>query len=331
MPEPDLDLAAARGGTDRLAGATLDPTATLEPVDVTTAAPGVEAGGPVGRARRARLGVFGMLALGWLIFVTAAALLAPVLPLDDPNDNIASIVKQPPGTDGHLLGGDGLGRDVLSRMVWGGRASLLIGTASVLLGLLVGGLLGLLAGYFRGRIDRLLVIAFDTVLAFPALILAVTLVTVFANEDGVTQARRMVVLILALGLVSVPVLARITRANTLMWAQREYVQAARALGARHRQIMFGEVLPNVLPAMFSITLLGVAVVIVAEGGLSLLGVGVLLPTPSWGNILAEGRAELDDAPHLVIIPTFVIFLTVLSLNYLGDVVRARFDVRESAL
>ena len=141
----------------------------------------------------------------------------------------------------------------------------------------------------------------------------------------------MVVLILALGIVSVPVLARITRANTMAWSQREFVQAARALGARNRQIMFAEVLPNVLPAMFSIALLGVAVVIVAEGGLSLLGVGVQLPTPSWGNILSEGRSELRDAPHIVISVTVVIFLTVLSLNYLGDVVRARFDVRESAL
>ena len=137
--------------------------------------------------------------------------------------------------------------------------------------------------------------AFDVLLSFPQLILALTLVTVFASREGISSTRRMVVLILALGVVSIPVLARITRANTLAWSQREFVLAARALGAKNRQIMFGEVLPNVLPAMFSIALLGVAVVIVAEGGLSLLGVGVQLPTPSWGNILAEGRSELRDA------------------------------------
>ncbi|MFO7280157.1 MAG: ABC transporter permease subunit, partial [Thermoanaerobacterales bacterium] len=162
-------------------------------------------------------------------------------------------------------------------------------------------------------------------------ILAVTLVTVFASGQGVSSTRRMVVLVLALGLVSVPVLGRIARANALAWSQREFVTAARAMGARNRSIMFGEVLPNVLPAMFSIALLGIAVVIVVEGGLSLLGVGVQLPTPSWGNVLAEGRSELRQAPHIVMVPTVVIFLTVLSLNYLGDVVRARFDVRESAL
>jgi peptide/nickel transport system permease protein len=327
MSEHDLDVAA--GGLADRTGDTINPISTAQPVDVAAAVGG---GAPVvGRARRARLGVSGWLAIGWLAFTALAALLAPILPLDDPNDTMASLVRQPPGTDGHILGGDGLGRDLLSRMVWGARASLLLGAASVLFGLVLGGLLGLVAGYFRGRTDTIFTGAFDVLLSFPQLILALTLVTVFASQEGVSATRRMVVLILALGIVSVPILARITRANTLAWSQREFVQAARAMGARNRQIMFGEVLPNVLPAMFSIALLGVAVVIVAEGGLSLLGVGVQLPTPSWGNILAEGRADLRDAPHIVMIPTIVIFLTVLSLNYLGDVVRARFDVRESAL
>ena len=321
MPEADP--------LDPLDSGAINPTSTLEPVDI--AVPTQTRAAAVGRARRARLGIPGMLAIGWLAFVTLAALLAPILPLDDPNDTVASLVKQPPGTDGHILGGDGLGRDLLSRMVWGARASLLLGVASVLFGLVVGGFLGLVAGYRRGRTDTVLTGAFDVLLSFPQLILALTLVTVFASQEGVTPSRRMVVLILALGIVSIPVLARITRANTLAWSQREFVLAARALGARNRQIMFGEVLPNVLPAMFSIALLGVAVVIVAEGGLSVLGVGVQLPTPSWGNILAEGRSELRDAPHVVIVATVVIFLTVLALNYLGDVVRARFDVRESAL
>jgi len=324
MPAPDghLDTAAEPLAAQPASAATIAPSGA----ETAAGAP------PLSRAQRQRrLGVGGALAIGWLAFVTLAALLAPVLPLDSPTQNFPSIVSQPPGTDGHLLGGDALGRDILSRMVWGARASLLLGVCSVLLGLLVGGLLGLIAGYFRGRVDRVLTVAFDVLLSFPALILAVTLVTVFASGEGTSATRRMVVLILALGVVSIPLLARITRANTLAWAQREFVTAARALGAKDRSIMFGEVLPNVLPAMFSITLLGIAVVIVAEGGLSILGVGVQLPTPSWGNILGEGRADLRRAPHIVMVPTVVIFLTVLALNYLGDVVRARFDVRESAL
>jgi peptide/nickel transport system permease protein len=331
MPEPDLEFAPGRGGLDPAGSGTVNPTSTLQSVDlVRAAAARADGGGPRGRARRARLGVAGGLSVGWLFLVVAAALLAPILPLDDPNQSFAEIARQGPGAEGHILGGDGLGRDMLSRIVWGARSSLLLAVSAVLLGLVVGGLLGLVAGYYRGRTDGLLTGLFDVLLSFPQLILAITLVTVFAG-GAVSSTRRMVVLILALGLVSVPVLARITRANTLAWCQREFVMAARAVGARNRSIMFGEVLPNVLPAMFSITLLGIAVVVVAEGGLSILGVGVQLPTPSWGNIIAEGRTDLRDAPHIVIIPTIVIFLTVLALNYLGDVVRSRFDVRESAL
>jgi peptide/nickel transport system permease protein len=301
----------------------------MEPVDLVAADERLH---PESRsARQRRLGVFGVASIGWLAFITLMAVLAPVLPLDDPNENVASIVGQPPGTDGHLLGGDALGRDLLSRMVWGGRASLVLAVASIIFGVVAGGALGLAAGYFRGRTDTVLTGSFDVLLSFPQLILALTLVTVFASGEGISSTRRMVVLIFALGVVSIPVLARITRANTLSWSQREFVMAARALGTKNWRIMFAEVLPNVLPAMFSIALLGMAVVVVAEGGLSVLGVGVQLPTPSWGNILAEGRSELRDAPHIVLIPTVVIFLTVLALNYLGDVVRAHFDVRESAL
>jgi peptide/nickel transport system permease protein len=302
-------------------------TQTLEPVDLESAI----APTPEMEQRARRLGFAGKLAIGWLVLVVAAAVLAPVLPLDDPNENFAEIAGQGPGTAGHILGGDGLGRDMLSRVVWGSRASLLLGVGAIVVGLVVGGLLGLMAGYRRGRTETLFTGLFDVLLSYPQLILALTLVTVFASGEGISSTRRMIVLIFALGVVSVPVLGRITRANTLAWSEREFVLAARAMGARNRSIMFREVLPNVLPAMFSIALLGIAVVIVAEGALSVLGVGVQLPTPSWGNIIAEGRADLRDAPHIVLVPTVAIFLTVLALNFLGDVVRARFDVRESAL
>ncbi len=321
MAEPEAPTVTDVGGT--VAGGTV-------PADTVVLVGGAETRAAAGGPSRA-FGWGAKLAVAWLGLVVAAALLAPILPLDDPYKSVGAIAREGPGTDGHWFGGDGLGRDLLSRVVWGSRASLLISITSVLLGLVVGGLLGLIAGYFRGRTDTLFVGVFDVLLSFPQLILALTVVTVFATGEGVSSTRRMVVLIAALGIVSIPVLGRIARATTLTWAQREFVLAARAMGARNRSIMFGEVLPNVLPALFSIALLGIAVVIVAEGGLSLLGVGVQLPTPSWGNIIAEGRTDLRDAPHIVLIPTVVIFLTVLALNYLGDVVRARFDVRESAL
>jgi peptide/nickel transport system permease protein len=139
------------------------------------------------------------------------------------------------------------------------------------------------------------------------------------------------VVVLGLGLVSIPILGRITRANTLSWAEREFVLASRAMGARSWRIMLREVLPNVVPAMLSIGLLGVGVAIVAEGGLSLFGVGVQPPTPSWGNIIAENRDQLRRAPHIVMYTSIVLFVTVMALNYLGDVISQRFAVRESVL
>ena len=317
----------ARNPSTAVAGPELIQTQTIEPVDLESAITPT----PEMQEHARRLGLGGKLAIAWLVFVVAAAVLAPVLPLDDPNENFAEITGQGPGTAGHILGGDGLGRDMLSRVVWGSRASLLLGVGAIVVGLVAGGLLGLAAGYLRGRTETVFTGLFDVLLSYPQLILALTLVTVFASGEGISATRRMVVLIFALGVVSIPVLGRITRANTLAWSEREFVLAAKAMGARNRSIMFREVLPNVLPAMFSIALLGIAVVIVAEGALSVLGVGVQLPTPSWGNIIAEGRADLRDSPHIVLVPTVVIFLTVLALNFLGDVVRARFDVRESAL
>lgn len=273
-----------------------------------------------------RLGTIGYAAIGWLVLVVIGALLAPVLPLDDP-DEIAGVAREGPSLD-HWFGTDGNGRDVFSRVVWAGRSSLLLGTGAVALGTVVGGSLGLVAGYFRGRLDRIVTGVFDVLLAVPALVLGLALVAMLADSEDASNVRRLVVLILALGIVAVPMVGRIARVNTLVCSQREFVVAARSLGATDWRILLREVLPNVVPAMVSVGLLGVGIVIVAEGGLSVLGVGVQLPTPSWGNIIAEGRTLLPlGEPHAVLYPTVVIFLTVLALNILGDIVVARFGVR----
>ena len=203
----------------------------------------------------------------------------------------------------------------------------------MIIGFVFGGLLGLLGGYFRGKVDVVVSLLLDVFLAIPAVILALALVTILRTQPGTGGGGLdpEVALILALGLVSIPVLGRITRASTLSWSEREFVLAARAQGAKHRRIITREVLPNVLPAMVSIALLGIAVAIVAEGTLAILGASVETDTPTWGNMIAIGRTELQRAPHVVFEPALMIFFTVLALNMLGDVVRSRFDVREGGL
>lgn len=294
------------------------------------------AGEPEGKEKKRGLGVVGWLAAGWLVFVILLALLAPVLPIDEPTERGAGR-DLPVMSEGHPLGTDSSSRDVLSRVIWGGRASLTVGFGAVAVGLAIGGTLGLVSGFRRGRIDTLLSGLFDILLAFPSLILALTLVAFLKpvdtgeGADVSTGLSTIQILIIALGIVSIPLLARITRATTLTWAQREFVLAARAQGAKDLRLMWREVLPNVLPAMFSIALLAVAIAIIAEGGLSVLGVGVAPPDPSWGNMITENRNVRSAPLNALFSPIVAIFLTVMALNYLGDAIRDRFDVRESAL
>jgi peptide/nickel transport system permease protein len=282
----------------------------------------VETGAPVPATRRHGLGPGAWLSLGWLGLLTGAALFASFLPLADPHVTNVAIARQGPSTAA-LLGGDANGRDVLARVIYGARASLLIGLGAIAIGLAVGGFLGVLAGYSRGRTDTVVASAFDVMLSVPALILALAF-TVFLGPS----VRNM---ILALGIVAIPQLGRVTRANALAWSQREFVLAARAQGARNTRVILRELLPNVLPATVSIALLGIAVAIVAEAGLSLLGAGVKTGTITWGTMIVGGRDDLESAPWVVLAPATALFLTVLALNYVGDVVRARFDVREAAL
>lgn len=289
----------------------------------------IELDGPSG-TRSTRLGVGAWLAIVWLGLLGLLAILAPWLPIPSPTESFPEIARQGP-TAGHIFGGDAIGRDMLSRIIWGARSSFIVGFGAVGFGLLLGGLLGLVTGFFRGTVDSIITPLMNVLLAIPQFILALSLVTVLASGDTVSQSRRLFIVVLGLGIVSIPLLGRITRANTMAWSEREFVLAARAMGAKSSRIMFREVLPNVIPAMLSIALLGVGIAIVAEGGLSLFGVGVQLPTPSWGNIIAEGRGQMRRAPHIVVITSLVLFFTVLALNYLGDVISQRFNVRGSVL
>jgi peptide/nickel transport system permease protein len=288
-------------------------------------------------SRTKRFGIGGRLTTTQIVLVLVGAVIVPLV-VHNPESRGLLAGKGIFKVSGHPLGGDGNGNDMLLELAQGARNSLIVAVGAIAFGLLFGGSLGLIAGYFRGKIDTGLTAIFNILLAIPQFVLAVALVSVLAangvNSQGAPQpasfTRRLVVLVVALGIVSIPVLARITRANALQWSQRDFVMAARAQGASNLRIMTREVLPNVLPAMFSISLLGIAVAMIAEGGLSILGAGVQ-GGYSWGNIIATGRGQLQNSPNVVFEPVACIFLTVLSINYLGDIVRARFDVRESTL
>lgn len=299
--------------------------AALEPVAVT-----------IEKAKSKRLGLVGWFAITWLFLVFLMAVLPGIFPVPDLTERSreAIVSKQLGPQAGHWLGLDGSGYDMMTKVIYGARASMIVSVGAITFALLIGGFLGLIAGYFKGKLDTVLTGMFNVMLAFPALILALTLATVFASGAGVSYNRRVTVVTIAIGIVSVPILGRITRGNTLAWSEREFVLAARLLGTKTHRIIWREVLPNVLPSMLSIALLGVGIAIVAEGGLSLLGVGVpaSIDSPSWGNLIASLRSQLFlGRPWGVFAPSMAIFFTVLSLNYLGDVVRARFDVRESVL
>ncbi|MEI8000686.1 MAG: ABC transporter permease [Actinomycetes bacterium] len=295
-----------------------------------------------GKSRSRRLSLGAWLAIGWLGVIVALAVLAQLglLPLKDPNQSFTSCARLGPfakegSASGHLLGCDSNGRDMMSRLIFGAWSSILVSTGAVALGFVVGGVLGMLAGYFGGKVDTVLTSVFNVFLSIPGVILALALVAFLQGAADNTGGQHGIdpkfILVLALGIVSIPLLGRITRASALTWSQREFVTAARAQGAKPLRIMLREVLPNVLPAMLSIALLGIAVAMVAEGTLSILGVGVKPPTPSWGNIIGSERSSLADSPHMIFEPALCIFFTVLSLNFLGDVVRARLDVRESSV
>ena len=268
------------------------------------------------------LGVLFCIAIGWIIIVFAVAILAPILPLPSPTD-MDMLDRRAPVSAVHWLGTDGLGRDELARLIYGARISLVVGLCAPVIGLTVGGALGMLAGYFRGRFESLAVGSMDVLLAFPPLILALA-VTAFLGQSVLN-------LTCILGVLSIPAFMRVARAATLTFARREFVIAAQALGATHTRILLRELLPNVALPLLAFFLLGVAVIIVVEGSLSFLGLGVPPPISSWGSMIGEGRESLEIAPWLAFTPAIAMFLTVLSFNLVGDTLRALTDPRQGAL
>ena len=272
--------------------------------------------------RKRWLGPLFWTALGWMLLVFAVALFADVLPLPSPTD-MDMLDRRAPISALHWLGTDGFGRDELARLIYGARTSLVVGLCAPVIGVTIGGALGLLAGYFRGRLETVVVGSMDVLLAFPPLILALA-VTAYLGQSVPN-------LTFILGVLGIPAFMRVSRASTLTLARREFVIAAQALGASHARILLREILPNVMLPLLAFFLLGVAVTIVVEGSLSFLGLGVPPPTSSWGSMIGEGRESLDVAPQIAFIPAIAMFLTVLSFNLVGDTLRALTDPRQGAL
>jgi ABC-type dipeptide/oligopeptide/nickel transport system permease subunit len=257
-----------------------------------------------------------------MLLIVASAVFAPWIA---PHDPLAVNIRtrlQPPawmggGSTQHLLGTDQVGRDLLSRVIYGGRVSLLVGVAAVLISTIIGVLLGLAAGYFRGRIDWVIMTGVNVMLTFPFVLLALSVIAVLGPS--------LVNMIIVLGVAGWPIYARVVRAETQAIREREFVVAGRALGMSHTRIIFGQILPNLVSAIVVIATLQVAQVIILESFLSFLGLGVQPPTPAWGNMLGEGRVYMLNSWWIAAFPGLAIFITTLVINLMGNALRDWLD------
>ncbi len=288
---------------------------------------------------KGRLGPSFWLPLTWILFLVISAVGAHIWNLPEPDDMDPLNSSAPPGcvrearvgkevsgsASGppfHVLGTDTMGRDMASRLIFGARISLSVGLLAPAVGLLLGGTLGIMAGFYRGRLGTAIMIVMDTIFAFPGLVL----ILVVAYSLGVTPTN----LVIALGILTAPAFSRIARANTMAYAAQDFVLAARTLGSSDGRILCREILPNIVSPLFAFGLMLVAIMIVVEGALGFLGLGVPPPTPSWGGMIAEGREVLDDAPHVSMIPSLVMFMTVLSFNLIANGLKRVSGIRRYA-
>jgi peptide/nickel transport system permease protein len=273
------------------------------------------------RLVRRRTALFGMLVVvGVLLAAVCAPLVAPFDPLEQ---DIGQRLREPGWQDAqsrlHPLGTDHLGRDILSRIIFGSRIALVVGLAAVLISGVLGMLIGLVAGYFGGRVDDFLMRLADIQLAFPFILLAIAVIGVLGPSLGN--------IIIVIGVSSWVVYARVVRGEVLSIREREYVHAAVALGSRHWRVLLHHVLPNTFTPWLVVATLDMARVIVIESALSFLGLGVQPPTPTWGGMLADGRVYLSTAWWLATFPGLAILVTVLGINLFGDGLRDTLDPR----
>lgn len=286
------------------------------------------------RSASNQLGPAFWVSVTWLALLVIGAVTIDIWGVQDPDKMDWDNLNASPGTVAEIavhkpsgersqspytywLGTDSMGRDILSRSIYGARISLSIGLIAPFIGIITGGFLGCLAGFYRGHLDSLIVAGMDIILAFPGLLLLLAVsFYVGANLQN---------LILSLGFLSIPAFCRVARARTLALSNLEFVQAAKLTGAGNLAVLMREIIPNVVIPVTVYGLLVVAFMIMAEGSLSFLGLGVSAPTPSWGRMIAEGRDVLDESPHVSMIPAAIMILTVISFNFIGDSLRNYFD------
>ncbi|PYN72397.1 MAG: peptide ABC transporter permease [Candidatus Rokuibacteriota bacterium] len=265
---------------------------------------------------------WGVGAAGVLLLIVASAAVAPLIA---PYDPLAVDIRHrlsPPawmdhGTAEHLLGTDQVGRDLLARMIYGGRVSLVVGVAAVIISATIGVLLGLSAGYFGGNTDWTIMTLINVMLTFPFVLLALAVIAVLGPN--------LVNMIIVLGVAGWPIYARVVRAETLAIREREFVLAGRALGMGHVRLVFRQIVPNLVSTIVVIATLQVAQVIILESFLSFLGLGVQPPTPAWGNMLGEGRVYMLNSWWIATFPGLAIFVTTLVINLMGNALRDWLD------
>lgn len=266
--------------------------------------------------------------VAWLLLLGLAVTFASWLPfgehLDVANSLDQPINASPDPFSANPLGTNLFGLDLLARSVYGARSSLVIAVTAVVIGTVIGGAIGMVAGYFQKSVDRVVGIFTNSLLAVPPLILLIALATVL--EPRIRN------IAFALSLLTIPGMVRLARATTMLYAPREFVVAARALGATRVRILFRELLPNVLLPIVSLAIVMISILIVAEASLSFLGLGIEPPEPTWGNMIAEGEGTVfEDHPHIVLVPGTFLFLTVFAFNLVGEKARRRWDPRSVKL
>ncbi len=270
-----------------------------------------------------RYGVVFWAAAVWLSIILFVAIFGDLLPLKDPNRINPADKLLPILTDGSVLGTDQLGRDILARLIAGARISVFISVATVSVGIFVGGLVGATVGFFGGRLEKLVMVVVNIMLSFPALVLLLGVVAMVGSS--------LKVLTIMFCVLAVPGYIRFARASALVLMQRDWVQVSRMVGSKSSRIVLRVLMPDVLVTLITFGLLALGGVIVAEGTIAFLGFGIPPPQATWGSMIADGKNSLDESLNLALVSAGTMFLTILSLNLVGDGLRRRYQLRDAQL